>query len=114
MRPELDAMRPPSPDDLGRAPLWQNYAIAQAVQASRAQIPEHTLAFGIEVDGLRLRLRFQLSEATEEDVLDISDIAGDLEALVGPDAEVESVYEVRDQRQISAHDGVCWIFLSRA
>ena len=100
----------PSPEGPGCAPVWENYVIAQTVAASRGQIPEHALAFGVEVDGPRLRLRFQLSEVTEEDRADID---SELEGLVGNDVEVASSYEVRDQRQISPTDGVCWIFLAR-
>lgn len=103
----------PTPEDPGRAPVWENYVIAQTVEASRGQIPEHALAFGVEVDGPRLRLRFQLSKVTEEDEDDMSDIVSELEGLVGNDVEVESSYEVRDQREISPTDGVCWIFLAR-
>ena len=103
----------PTPEDPGRAPVWENYVIAQTVAASRGQIPAHALAFGVEVVGPRLRLRFQLSEVTDEDEDDMSDIVSELEALVGDDVEVESSYEVRDQREISPTDGVCWIFLAR-
>ena len=103
----------PSPEDPGRAPVWQNYAIAQTVAASRGQIPEHALAFGVVVDGARLRLRFQLSEVTEEDRADMDDIVSELEALVGNDVEVASFYEVLEKREISPTDGVCWIFLTR-
>ncbi len=103
----------PTPDEPGRAPIWENYVIAQTVEASRGQIPEHTLAFGVEVHGSRLRLRFQLSEATEDDEADMSDIVSELGALVGSDVDVESSYEVRDHRQIHPSDGVCWVFLSR-
>lgn len=103
----------PTPQNPGRAPIWENYVIAQTVEASRGQIPEHALAFGVEVDGPRLRLRFQLSEVTEDDEDDMRDIVSELEGLVGNDVEVESSYEVRDQREISPTDGVCWIFLAR-
>ncbi len=103
----------PTPEDPGRAPIWENYVIAQAVQASRGQIPEHALAFGVEVDGRRLRLRFQLSDVTEQDQADMADIVSDLEALVGNDIEVESSYEVCTRRRITPNDAVCWIFLAR-
>lgn len=103
----------PTPEDPGRAPIWENYIVAQAVGASRGQIPEHTLAFGVEVNGQQLHLRFQLSEVTEEDEADISDIVSELEALVGNGVEVEVSYDVLDHRQISPTDGICWIFLSR-
>jgi hypothetical protein len=103
----------PTPENPGRAPIWENYVIAQTVAASRGLIPEHALAFGVEVDGRRLRLRFQLSELTEEGEDNMSEIVSDLEALVGSDVQVESSYEVRDQREISPTDDVCWIYLAR-
>jgi len=103
----------PTPDNPKRAPIWENYVIAQSVAASCGQIPEHTLAFGVEVNGVNLRLRFQLSKVTEEDEADMSDIAGELEALVGNDVNVDYYCEVRDHRQITPTDGVCWIFLAR-
>lgn len=103
----------PTPEDLGRTPVWENYVIAQTVAASRGQIPEHALAVGVEVDGPRLRLRFQLSQVAEEDESDMSDIVSELEGLVGDDVVVESSYEVLDRREISPSDGVCWIFLAR-
>jgi hypothetical protein len=106
-------MNYPTPDNMQCALVWECYIIAQCVAASRGQMPEHTLAFGVEVNGLHLRLRFQLSELTEEDKADVSDIVSDLEALVGNDVKVDSCYEVRDHRQISPTDGVCWIFLAR-
>ncbi|GAA2445406.1 hypothetical protein [Agromyces soli] len=106
-------MKYPSPEDPARAPVWENYVIAQAVEASRGHIPEHTLAYGVEVDGTRLRLRFQLSEVTETDDEDIDDIVGDFEDLVGPDVEVDFLLEVLEWRRLSPHDGVCWVYLSR-
>ncbi|QOK24206.1 hypothetical protein IGS73_07560 [Janibacter indicus] len=103
----------PTPENLGQAPVWENYVIAQAVAASRGQIPEHALAFGVEVDGSSLRLRFQLSQITEEDRADMDDIVSELEGLVGKDVEMEFSYEVLEQRETSPTDGVWWIFLAR-
>lgn len=103
----------PSPENTGQAPAWENYVIAQTVAASRGQIPAHVLAFGVEVDGPRLRLRFQLSEVTEEDGDDMNDIVSELEGLLGDEVEVDTSYEVVDQRSISPGDGVSWIFLAR-
>lgn len=103
----------PVPGIVGRAPVWENYVIAQTVAASRGQIPAHTLAFGVEVDGPRLRLRFQLSELTEGDEDDMRDILSELEGLVGDDIEVKASYDVLDRREISPTDGVSWVFLAR-
>jgi hypothetical protein len=103
----------PTPEDPGRAPVWENYIVAQVVQASLGQIPEHALAMGVEVAGTRVRLWFQLSEATEDDEADMDDIIGELEALVGEEVQIEAVHEVRAEREISPSDGVRWIFLAR-
>ncbi|WP_157181454.1 hypothetical protein [Actinopolymorpha alba] len=104
----------PTPEDPRRAPVWENYIVAQAVQASLGLIPQHALAVGVEVAGKDVRLRFQLSEVTEDDVTDMDDIVSELEALVGSDVHVEQTHEVRDERAISpSKGGVRWIFLAR-
>lgn len=103
----------PTPEDPGRSPVWENYVVAQAVQASLGQIPAHALAVGVAVAGSRVRLRFQLSEATEDDMADMDDIVSELEALVGNDVHVDRIHEVRPEREISPSDGVRWIFLAR-
>jgi len=103
----------PSPENIGQAPVWENYVIVQTVAASRGQIPVHALAFGVEVEGSRLRLRFQLSEVTYDDEDDMNDIVSELEGLLGDNVEVESSYEVTEERQVSPIDGVSWIFLAR-
>jgi hypothetical protein len=104
----------PTPDDLGRAPAWENYVVAQTVQASRGQIPLHALAFGVEISGRRLHLHFQFSKVTPDDEDDMNDIVSELEALVGGEIEVAYSYETLETRQISKHNGVSWIFLARA
>lgn len=106
-------MSMPSPEDLERAPVWENYVIAQAVQASRGQIPQHALAFGVEVAGRHLRLVFQLADVTEDDEVDMSDIVSEFEALVGDAIKVDSSYEVCADRRIAPSDGVSWIYLAR-
>jgi hypothetical protein len=68
---------------------------------------------GVEVEGTRVRLRFQLSEATEDDLADVDDVISELEALVGGDVHVDSIHEVPPEREISSSDGVRWIFLAR-
>lgn len=103
----------PTPEDPGQAPVWENYVVAQAVQASLGQIPEHALAVGVEADGPIVRLRFQLSEVTDEDRADMTDIVSELEGLVGNDVEVDFSHEVLDRRDISPTAGVRWIFLAR-
>ena len=107
-------MKYPSPTDIGRAPVWENYVIAQTVQASLGLIPEHALAVGVEVAEWTVRLQFQLTQVAEQDATDMRDIVSELEDLVGPDIRVEAAHEVREWRAISPHDGVCWIYLKRA
>ncbi len=106
-------MKYPSPENLERAPIWENYIVAQAVQASLGLIPAQALAVGVEITERQVRLQFQLTEVSEQDAADMGDIASELESLVGPDIEVEKVYEIREWRAISPHDGVRWIFLKR-
>ncbi|WP_433161674.1 hypothetical protein [Kribbella sp. CA-247076] len=90
-----------------------NYIVAQAVQASLGQLPLHALAVGVEVHGSRIRLRFQLSEITEEDEAGIGEIVNGLETLVGDEVAVESMREIRNEHEISPTDGVRWIVLVR-
>lgn len=107
------SMRLPTPDDLAHAPVWENYIVAQAVQAMLGQVPEHALAVGVQVTGSRVTLRFQLSESGEADQADMDDIVSGLEALVGQHVEVRLVSDVRAERSITAADGVRWVFLAR-
>lgn len=104
----------PTPDDLGRAPAWQNYIIAQVVQASLGSIPEHTLAMSVEINGNDVRLHFQLTEASDGDIDDIEDIVSEMEALVGSAVRVESAYEIREERLVTpSSNQLQWIFLAR-
>lgn len=96
-------MRYPTPEDPGQSPVWENYIVAQAVQASLGQIPEHALAVSVEVAGARVRLRFQLSEATEDDVADMDDIVSELEGLVGPDVHVDEFTRSGQSARSSFH-----------
>ena len=68
----------------------------------------------VEVAGARVLLRFQLTEATEDDVADMDDIVSELEGLVGPDVHVDRIHEVQPEREIIVPSkGVIWIFLAR-
>jgi hypothetical protein len=102
----------PSPDDPAHAPVWDNYVVAQAVQASLALIPPHTLALGVAVDRFDVELVFQLSGATDR--RDISQIWENFEALVGGAINVTARHEVRQGRDVSALDGIRWVYLARA
>jgi hypothetical protein len=104
----------PRPDDLGRAPLWELYVNRQAVQASLGRIPDHTLAFGVVVGGLRAQLRFQLTELTATNQTDIDDIVDDFDMLTGFILEVTPEVEVREQRQLSSSGPfVWWLYTAR-
>ncbi len=105
-------MRYPSPDDLKQAPLWENYAMAQVVQASLGLIPASVLALGVEVIGARLRVVAQVAEPSASDLEGLDDIRTILEDLVGPEVEVEFETERVEERRVSPFDGVCWIYLS--
>jgi len=104
----------PSPEDPRRAPVWENHVVAQAVQASLGLIPRHASAVGVQAAGTQVLLRFQLTELTEGDAADMADISSELEALVGDHVRVDKTHEIRDERAISPHDGVRWIFLARS
>lgn len=103
----------PSPENPANAPVWENYIVAQAVQASLGQLPEHSLAVGVVVEGTDVELRFQLTEVSEQDLDDMAEILDEFESLVGPGVSADVSREVRVQRSISPHDGVRWIFVKR-
>lgn len=106
-------MRFPSPADLARAPIWDNYVIAQTVQASLGLIPSDALAVGVEVAGNRVRVVFQLSALSPQGLVDMDDIVDELRALMGDDVDVARAHVLLDHPVISPHDGVSWIFLAR-
>ena len=103
----------PSPDDPAEAPIWDNYIVAQAVQASLGLIPQHALAVGVQVDGVNVMLRFQLTELTESDQEAMNDIVDEFEMLVGDQVHVSARPELHAERNISPFDGIQWIFLAR-
>jgi hypothetical protein len=113
LQPGMDVMSLPTPDDPGRAPVWDNYVVAQAVQACLGLLPRSALAVGVRVAGTDVELRFQLRELTEADAVDIDDIVSELEVLTGEHVHVDKTYEIRAEPAISPDDQVCWIFLAR-
>jgi hypothetical protein len=104
----------PSPDNSANAPVWENYVVAQAVQAMLGVIPAHALAIGVKVDENNVWLHFQLSELDAEDQDDIDDAVVELGSLMGSDVEVSSSYEVTSERKISPQEGTRWIFVARS
>ena len=99
---------------MGKAPNWENYVVAQTVQATLGLVPPNALAVGVQVNGRNVRVRFQLSRLTEQDTADMDDIVDGPQDLVGDRINVEHDHEVREQRVISPHDGFRWVFLARA
>ncbi len=106
-------MRLPAPDDMGDAPVWENYVIAQAAHASLSLIPPNALALGVEVHGLDVTLRCQLRVLSQQDEADLDDIVGELEVLLGSQANVTRSQEIRDVPQVTPTDGIGWIFIAR-
>jgi hypothetical protein len=103
----------PTPEDLGDAPAWDNYVVAQVVQATLGLIPRGAVAVGVEVEKRRVRLHFHLSQVSEEDLADIKDVVEDLDALLGGVARLEVVRVIRERRDISSEPDVRWIYLAR-
>jgi len=103
----------PSPDNIRSAPVWENYLVAQAVQASLGLIPVNALAVGVRVNGPRVHLVIQLRHASTHDFEDIDDIRSMLEDLVGPDVSVDVDAQHVQNRLISPLDGTHWIYLRR-
>ena len=103
----------PRPDDLGRAPLWELYVNRQLVQASLARLPVHLLALGVEIDRLKVVLRFQLSELVDQDLEDIEEIQQDLDELTGFILDIDRVIEVKAERDGCGPTGIWWIYLDR-
>ena len=113
LQPERNSVMLPSPGNPRSAPIWENYVVAQTVQASLGLIPAHALAVGVEVDGAKVRLRFQLARISEPDLQDMMDIHDGLQDLVGESVEVSLRHDVMAQRAISPIDRVCWVYLAR-
>lgn len=84
----------PSPNDMANAPVWENYVVAQAVQACLGQQPTSALAIGVRIDGIAVELRFYLTAVTPNDVEDMSDAVSELEGLLGNHVRVQLYHEV--------------------
>ncbi|THV36474.1 hypothetical protein [Glycomyces buryatensis] len=109
-----NAMPPPTPEDLGAAPLWENYIIAQATQASLGLIPRNALALGVTVDGLDVTVTCQLQAITRADKEDLREIAQELTLLLGAHVNVTSAHHILESPVITPHDAASWIFVARA
>ena len=106
-------MRYPSPSDPANAPVWENYVAAQTSQASLGIVPRSAVALGVLVAGTSVTLRFQLAACSQQDIDDMNDIVAELEVLLGPGVSVTRSFDVLQHRDISARDGVRWVYLAR-
>ncbi|GAB2478471.1 hypothetical protein GCM10027063_19920 [Promicromonospora xylanilytica] len=104
----------PTPEDLGNAPVWENYIIAQTTQASLGLVPRGALALGVAVDGLNVTLTCQLREIGDADTEDLEEIAQELSMLLGEHVSVTIAQEVHDRPTITPHDAVAWTFVARS
>ncbi len=103
----------PTPDDVARAPAWENYVTAQVVQASLGQIPANALAVGVRVDGRQAELVFYLSNMTGGDAEDMESLTSEFEALVGEQIRVTRCVEIRSGLSVDPRDGIRWVYLAR-
>ncbi|GAA4726254.1 hypothetical protein APR04_005589 [Promicromonospora umidemergens] len=104
----------PTPEDLGNAPVWENYIIVQATQASLGLIPQGALAFGVAVDGLHVTLTCQVREINDDGTEDLQEIAQELAVLLGEQATVTIEQKVHDTPTITPQDTVVWTFIARS
>jgi hypothetical protein len=103
----------PTPQDPGRAPVWDNYVTAQAAAASLGLIPTYAHAVGVEVRGLDVQLVIQQAPDAPESDEDVDEILGDLETLLGPDVSVSTRLDIRPERRLRPDDGVRWFYAAR-
>lgn len=109
----MEAMTLPTPEDPARAPVWENFVIAQVTQAALGRIPRNALALGVEVSGWDVTLRCQLRAVVAEDEADLVDIASDLGGLIGGAVRVSTSAVIRSEPQIPPRDATCWIYVVR-
>ena len=106
-------MKFPTPEDSGSSPVWENYVVAQAVQATLGRAPRNAIAIGVRQEGVEVFLQFQLRSVSAQDIEDMDDIVFELELLLGPDVKVSHTHELRKGYKISPNDGFRWIYLRR-
>jgi hypothetical protein len=104
----------PTPDNPERAPVWENYVVAQAAHAALRLIPPYVYAMGVEVkEGTSITLVVQVPPTAPTTDQDIDDIVGELEVLLGPEMNVTTRVDFGDVCQLSPHDGVRWFYATR-
>ncbi len=107
-------MSVPTPENPGSAWIcWVNFVVANCAMAALGIIPEHTLAYGVEVDGSDISLIFQLSEFSTSAQEDMEDIISELEGLLGPTVDISYSYELRSHSSLTPHNSAFWIYVYR-
>ncbi|WP_251151703.1 hypothetical protein [Cellulosimicrobium sp. Marseille-Q4280] len=103
----------PSPTDPKKAPVWDNYIVAQLAQACLGLLPEHAVAVGVVVHGPGVMVIFQMTEIEANDQEDIQDIIEALETLVGPDVKITTKCEVLALPDLSRYRDARWTYKRR-
>jgi len=108
-------MQFPTPDDPRRAPVWENYVVAQAAAAALRLIPTYVMAMGVRVAGTDVHLVvLRPGEAPDWDE-DLDDIVDGLGDLLGPDVRVSLEAETQAELTLSPNgNGVRWFWAARA
>jgi hypothetical protein len=105
----------PTPGDMGLAPQWDNYLVAQAVQATLGLIPSSALGISISISDTDVKFEFQLAELSEGDETDIADIIDNFNMLIGFVVPVSSTTRLVPHRQVTPSRGSRerWVFSKR-
>jgi hypothetical protein len=103
----------PTPDKPERAPVWENYVVAQAAHAALRLIPPYVYAMGVEVEGTSVTLVVQVPPTVPTTDQDIDDIVGELEVLLGREMNVANRVDSCDVYQLRPDDGVRWFYAAR-
>jgi hypothetical protein len=88
-------MTMPTPGNMNRAPAWDNYLVAQAVQASLGLIPRSALGIYITIS----------------DEADMADIVDNFTMLIGFVVPCTSNYRILQERELAPKGArVRWLF----
>jgi hypothetical protein len=107
------AVQFPTPDDPRRAPIWDNYVVAQAAQAALRLIPPYVHAMGVEVQGRRIGLVVHAPPDAPRMDEDIDDIADQSRDLLGSGVDIYTRIDARPACHLRPGDGVRWFYAAR-
>jgi hypothetical protein len=104
-------MTMPTPGNMNRAPAWDNYLVAQAVQASLGLIPRSALGIYITISDDAVDFQFQLAHVSEDDEADMADIVDNFTMLIGFVVPCTSTYRILQERELAPKGArVRWLF----